>query len=88
MCEVRDTLLNDVIDNAGGVTFGVGVGFGLVVDLAGHAEGVGVEGGLGYEAVGEGDAEKAGDAGCEAKEKEVPVEACGFAEGKLGALGY
>ncbi len=38
----------------------------------------GVEGGLGDEAVGEGEAE----------EEEVPVEAGGFAEGEVGALGY
>lgn len=77
-----------MIDDAGGVAFGVRVGFGLVVDLAGDAEGVGVEGCLGNEAIGKGDAEKASDAGCEAEEEEVPVEACGFAEGKLGALSY
>ena len=68
-----------MIDDAGGVAFGIRVRFGLVVDLAGDAECVGVEGGLGNEAIREGNAEKAGDAGCEAKEEEVPVEACGFA---------
>ena len=77
-----------MIDDAGGVAFGVRVGFGLVVDLAGDAEGVGVEWSLGNEAIGEGDAEKPGDAGCKAEEEEVPVEACGFAEGKFGTLRY
>ena len=56
--------------------------------LAGDAKGVGVERGLGNEAIGKGYAEKASDAGCQAEEEEVPVEACGFAEGKFGALGY
>ena len=68
-----------MIDDAGGVAFGIRVGFGLVVDLAGDAKCVGVEGGLGNEAVREGNAEKAGNACCETKEEEVPVEACGFA---------
>ena len=77
-----------MIDDACGVAFGIRVGFGLVVDLAGDAECVGVERGLGNEAVREGNAEKAGDAGRETEEEEVPVEACGFAEGKFGALGY
>ena len=68
-----------MIDDACGVAFGIGVGLGLVVDLAGNAKCVGVEGGLGNEAVREGNADKAGNAGCEAKKEEVPVEACGFA---------
>ena len=58
-----------MIDNAGSVAFGVRVGFGLVVDLAGDAEGVSVEGGLGNETVGKRNAEKAGNAGCEAEEE-------------------
>ncbi len=72
-----------MVDDALGFAF---VRFVVVGDLAGYAEGVGVEGSLGDEAVGEGDAEEAGDAGCEAQEEDVPVEACGFAERKFGAL--
>lgn len=46
-----------------------------------------MEGGLGDEAVWGGDADEAGDAGCDAEEEDVPVEACGFLEGEFGALG-
>ena len=48
------------------MVFGVGGGVGVVVvgDDFGDAERGGVEGRLGDEAVGEGKAEKAGDAGC------------------------
>jgi hypothetical protein len=42
----------------------VGVDFVGVRDESGDAEGFSVERGLGDEAVGEGEAEKAGDAGC------------------------
>lgn len=88
MCEVRDTLLNDVINDAGGMALGVRVGFGFVMDLAGDAEGGGVKRGLGNEAVREGDAKKASDPGCKAEKEDIPVEACGFAKGKFRALGY
>lgn len=53
-----------------------------------YAQGVGVEGCLGDEAVGERDSEEAGYACCEAQEKDVPVETGGFAEWEFGALGY
>lgn len=46
-----------------------------------------MEGSLRNEAVREGNAEEAGNAGCEAEEKDVPVKTGGFAEGKFGALG-
>ena len=46
-----------------------------------------MEGGLRDQAVGEGQAEETGYARSEAEEEEVPVEAGGFLEGKLGALG-
>ena len=46
-----------------------------------------MEGGLWDEAVREGDAEEPRDAGGQAEEKKVPVEAGGFAEGEFGALG-
>ena len=77
-----------MINDAGGVALGVRVGFGFVVDLAGNAEGGGVKGGLGNEAVRKGDTEKAGDPSCEAEKKDVPVEACGLAKGEFSALGY
>lgn len=51
------------------------------------AEGLGVEGGLRDEAVGEGQAKNARDKGGEAEEEEVPVEAGGLFEGEFGALG-
>lgn len=46
-----------------------------------------MEGGLWDESVGGGEAEDAGDAGGDAKEKNVPVETGGFAERKFGTLG-
>lgn len=46
-----------------------------------------MKGGLRDEAVREGNAEEAGNAGCEAEEEDIPVETGGFAEGKFGALG-
>lgn len=85
LCEVRDALLDDVVHDAAGVAFVglvVGVGYG-----ARYAERGRVEGGLRDEAVGEGDPEQAGDASGETEEEDVPVEACRFAEGELGALG-
>lgn len=66
----------------------VGAVFVGVGDDFRDAQGRGVEGGLGDEAVGEGDAEEAGDGGGGAEEEDVPVEAGGFAEGEFGALGY
>jgi hypothetical protein len=44
LSEVADALLDDMVDYAGGLAF---VGFVWVGDLAGDAEGVGVEGRLG-----------------------------------------
>ena len=85
LTEVADALLDDVVDYADG-----GAGSGLLAgvgDLFGDAEGGGVEGGLGDEAVGEGDTDEAGDTGCQAEQEDVPVEARGFAEGELGTLG-
>ena len=76
-----------MVDHAGRVAFG-GAGFGSVGYLGRYAQGVGVEGGLGDEAVGEGNAEETGDAGCETQEEDVPVETGGFLEGEFGALGY
>ena len=77
-----------MINDAGGVTLGVRVGFRFVVDLAGDAEGSGVKRGLRNEAVREGDAEKASNPGCKAKKEDIPVEACGFAKWKFRTLGY
>ena len=77
-------MFDDVVDDALGFAF---VRFVVVGDLAGYAEGVGVEGSLGDEAVGEGDAEEPADAGGQAQEEDVPVEAGGFAEREFGALG-
>lgn len=76
-----------MINDAGSVALGVRVGFGFVVDLAGNAERGGVKRGLGNEPVREGNAEKASDPSCEAEKEDIPVEACGFAKGKLGTLG-
>ena len=50
-----------MVDDAGGVAFG-GAGFGAVRERGGDAQRGGVEGGLRDEAVGEGDAEEAGEA--------------------------
>lgn len=90
--EVGGALLDDVggaedearVGGGGGVVVVFGRG---VRDVRGDAEGLGVEGGLGDEAVGEGEAEEAGDARGEAEEEDVPVEAGGLAEGEFGALG-
>ena len=46
-----------------------------------------MEGCLGDEAVGKGNPQKTCDASGKAKEKDVPVKPCGFAEGKFGSLG-
>lgn len=56
------------------------------LDGPGHAEGFGVEGGLGDQAVGEGKAEDASDPGGESEEEEVPVEAGRLLQRKFGAL--
>ena len=86
MSEIAHPLLDDVVDHTdGGAWSGLFAGVGY---LFGDAEGVGVEGGLRNEAVGEGDAEEAGEAGRQAEEEDVPVEAGGFAEGEFGALSY
>lgn len=77
-----------MINDAGGVALGVRVGFGFVVDLAGDAEGGSVKWGLRNKTVREGNAEEAGNSGGEAKKEDIPVEACGFAKGKFGALSY
>lgn len=61
MGEVADALFDDVVCYADGFAF---VGVVCVGDVAGDAEGGSVEGGLGDEAVGKGDAEKACDEGC------------------------
>ena len=58
----------------------------LVDDLSGYAEGLGMEGGLWDEAVGEWYAEETGDASGQAKEEYVPVETGGFAKGEFGSL--
>jgi len=50
-------------------------------------EGVGVDGSLWDEAVGEWEAKDAGDECCAAEEEEVPVEAAGFFQGVLFCLG-
>lgn len=55
-------------------------------DGFGDAERFCVEGGLGDESVGEGEAKNAGDAGGDAEEEEVPVETGGFAEWEFAAL--
>ena len=46
-----------------------------------------MDGGLGYEAVGHGDAEYTGDEGRAAQEEEVPVETGGFLEWEVAGLG-
>lgn len=84
--EVGHALLDDV----GGLERKVALVLALFVKLLDgprHTERLGVEGGLRDEAVGEGQAEEAGDAGGEAEQEEVPVEAGGFPEGELAALG-
>lgn len=67
----------------------------VVGDLVGGDEGdgggivgarVGVDGGLGHEAVREGKAEEGGDEGRPPEEEEVPVEAAGFLEGEVPGL--
>ena len=57
------------------------------LDGLGDAERLGVKGGLGDEAVWEGQAEDASNAGGEAKEEEVPVEYGWLSERELAALG-
>lgn len=81
--EVGDALLDDVRALEHVVPLRLLVCVGL--DFR-HAEGFGVEWGLGDEAVGEGEPEDAGDAGGQAEEEEVPVEAGRFAQGELGSL--
>lgn len=66
----------------------VGAFFVGICDDFCDAEGVGVKWCLRDEAVWEGNSEEACYSGCETEEEEVPVEACGFPEGELGALGY
>ena len=86
--EVRNALFDDARGFAlEAVGLGLG-GVGRVGDtvLFGYAEGSGVEGRLGDEAIGEGAAEETRDASRKAKEEDVPVEAGGFAEGEFGAL--
>lgn len=55
--QVGDALLDDVVNDSGGVAFRV-TGFGLVGYLAGDTEGICVERCLRDEAVGEGDPEE------------------------------
>jgi len=85
--EIGDSLFDCVIHFRGDVTF-VGTVFVGISDDLGDAERVGMEWCLGNKSVGKGDAQKTGDASCEAQEKKIPVEACWFAKGKFGALGY
>lgn len=84
LSEVGDALFDDVVNDAAGVAFVSFVGVGR---FAGDAERFGVEGCLRDEPVGKGDAEEAADAGGQAQEEDVPVEAGGFAEREFGALG-
>jgi len=84
LSEVGDALFDDVVNDAAGVAFVCFVGVGR---FAGDAKRFGVEGCLRDEAVGEGDAEEPADAGGQAQEEDVPVEAGGFAEREFGALG-
>ena len=74
-----------MVGDAASVAF---VLFGGIRNGAGCAERRGVEGCLRNQAIREGDPEKAGYAGGEAEEEEVPVEAGGFSEREFGALGY
>ena len=53
----------------------------------GHAQGLGVEGGLWDKTVGEGNTEDASNAGGEPEQEDVPVEAGWLPERELGALG-
>ena len=87
MCEVAYSLLDDVGGDGSDVAF-AGAFFIVVGDEFGDAEGGGVEGCLGDEAIGEGDSEEACYAcGC-AKEEDIPMETGWFAKGKFGALSY
>ena len=52
-----------------------------------YAQGLGVKGGLGNEAVGEGKTQETSHAGGQPEEKDVPVETGGLAQGELGSLG-
>lgn len=86
LCEVGYALLHDV-----GCFVGI---FALVdalfvelLDGLGDAERLGVEGGLGNQAVGERQTQDARDTGGDAEKEHVPVEAGGFAERILAALG-
>ena len=84
--EVGDALLDDVGGFEGEVALVVAL-FVELLDGPRDAERLGVEGRLRDEAIGKGQAEDARDAGRQAEEEEVPVEAGGLAEGELAALG-
>ena len=86
MSKIAHALFDDVVDDAGDGSWGCL--FGGIGNLFCDAEGVGVEGRLGDEAVGEGNSEKAGESRGETQEEDVPVEAGGFAKRELGSLGY
>jgi len=83
LCEVADTLFDDVIRCSGDLAL---VGLVGIRDKLADAEAVGVERCLRNEAVGEWNAEDAGDEGGQAEQEDVPMESGGFAQGKFGAL--
>ena len=84
--EVGDTLLDDVGGFKGVAAFVLALLVELL-DGLGDAERLSVEGGLWDEAVGERQAEDAGNASGAAEEEEIPVETSRFAKRELGSLG-
>lgn len=85
LCEIGHALLHDVGCLVGIVTLVLAL-FIKLLDGLRDAEGLGVKGGLGDQAVGKGDAQDAGDTGGDAEEEDVPVEAGGLAKRVLAAL--
>lgn len=86
LSEIRDSLLNDVIDFRQNVTF-VGAFFIGIRNNFRYAERIGVEWRLGDETIWKRNPEEACYAGCEAQEENIPVKTCRFAEGELSSLG-
>ena len=72
-------MLDNVIKDAFDAMAFFAVGFVIIRNGFGDAKRVGVEGRLWNEAIWEGDAEEAGDTGCQPEEENVPVKTGGFA---------
>ena len=85
---MADALLDDVgLDDIFGPDFVTGGGHLDIELVLVLCQSVGVDGGLGHEAVGEGQAEDPCDEAGTAEQEEVPVEAGGFFEGEAAVLG-